>query len=189
MTEIATSARPYARAAFQSAQAASRLAAWSEFLQRASSVVSDSEVIPLLDNPRVSHASLLEFIAGIALDQNLLDKGADAQMLQGQRNLLQLLVEGARLPLLPEITAQFDALRADAEHIADVEVLSARDLTDEQAAKLKGALEKRFGRAVRLHPRVDASLLGGAVVRYGDFVIDGSLRGRIERLGVAMSAA
>ena len=54
---------------------------------------------------------------------------------------------------------------------------------------LQAVLERRLGLTVRLHPQLDKSLLGGAIVRYGDFVVDGSLRGRIERLGAAMNAA
>ena len=67
--------------------------------------------------------------------------------------------------------------------------ISAQELTGEQSKKLQAVLERRLGRAVRLHPQVDKSLVGGAIVRYGDFVVDGSLRGRIERLGAAMSGA
>jgi len=68
-------------------------------------------------------------------------------------------------------------------------VISASPLSGDQTKSLQGALERRLGRAVRLHPQVDKSLVGGAIVRYGDFVVDGSLRGRIERLGAAMSGA
>jgi F-type H+-transporting ATPase subunit delta len=91
--------------------------------------------------------------------------------------------------LLPEIAAQFEVLRAQSERVADVDVISALELTAEQAHKLQTVLERRLGLAVRLHPQVDRTLVGGAIVRYGDFVVDGSLRGRIERLGAAMAGA
>jgi F-type H+-transporting ATPase subunit delta len=71
----------------------------------------------------------------------------------------------------------------------DVTVTSAMPLTAEQSDKLVAALAKRLGRTVRLHATIDPALVGGAVVRAGDFVVDGSLRGRIERLGNLMAGA
>jgi F-type H+-transporting ATPase subunit delta len=68
----------------------------------------------------------------------------------------------------------------------DVEVIAAREIASAQEKKLAAALKKRLGREVRMHTRIDASLIGGAIVRAGDLVIDGSLRGRLERLGSAL---
>ena len=79
--------------------------------------------------------------------------------------------------------------RADVENTVDVTVTSALPLTAEQGAKLSDALTRRLRRTVRLNTTVDPSLIGGAVVRAGDFVVDGSLRGRIERLGNTMAGA
>jgi F-type H+-transporting ATPase subunit delta len=107
----------------------------------------------------------------------------------GLRNFVHLLADNGRLALLPEIGTQFAALRADVENTVDVTVTSAMPLTAEQADKLVAALHKRLGRTVRLHATVDPALVGGAVVRAGDFVVDGSLRGRIERLGNLMAGA
>jgi F-type H+-transporting ATPase subunit delta len=61
-------------------------------------------------------------------------------------------------------------------------------LDDAQRQRLAAALKKRLKKDVRLHCDVDASLIGGAVIRSGDFVIDGSLRARLERLSGTMSA-
>jgi F-type H+-transporting ATPase subunit delta len=182
MAEIATPARPYARAAFESASASSQLPAWSEFLARAAAVVHDPRVAGLIGNPRVAHEQLVELIAGLAAP------GApQSAPASPQHSFLQLLSHNRRLPLLPEIAAQFEVLRAQAEHVADVELISARELSPQQSQMLRTALERRLGRSVRLHERVDADLIGGAIVRHGDFVLDGSVRGRIERLGAAMS--
>ncbi|MFI4868941.1 MAG: F0F1 ATP synthase subunit delta [Steroidobacterales bacterium] len=183
MAELATTARPYARAAFASA-AASERTDWGAFLERAAATVQDPQVVPLIGNPRVPPAELVDFLLGIATAG-----GQHAPQRDQQRNFLQLLADNRRLRLLPEIAAQFEVLRSQAERIADVEVISASELTGEQSGKLQAALERRLGLAVRLHPQVDRSLVGGAIVRYGDFVVDGSLRGRIERLGAAMSGA
>ncbi len=184
MAELATTARPYARAAFANAGAASQLVDWGAFLGRVAAVVQDPQVVPLIGNPRVPVAELVDFLLQLATTGK-----PDAQEATQQRNFLQLLADNRRLKLLPEIAAQFEVLRAEAERIADVEVVSAQALTAEQSKKLQAVLERRLGLAVRLHPQVDTSLIGGAIVRYGDFVVDGSLRGRIERLGAAMLVA
>ena len=83
---------------------------------------------------------------------------------------------------------QYEALRADVENTVDVTVTSAMPLTAEQSAKLSAALAARLKRTVRLHAEIDPKLIGGAIVRAGDFVVDGSLRGRVERLGTAVAA-
>jgi F-type H+-transporting ATPase subunit delta len=103
------------------------------------------------------------------------------------RNFIALLAENHRLGLLPEISAQFETLKAEIEHSIDVEVTTALALTDAQRETLSKALSTRFGRTVRLHETVDASLLGGAIVRSGDLVLDGSLTGRLARLEQQLS--
>jgi F-type H+-transporting ATPase subunit delta len=177
MAEKATIARPYARAAFEYAHAHGRLAAWSEALALASLVIADPQVEPLLDDPRVSAAQLVELIDGIAAGR------LDAE----GRNFLSVLAHNRRLPLLPIIAAMYEQLRAEVENTLDVEVTSAQALDDAQRQRLAAALGKRFRRQVRLQEKVDASLVGGAVVRAGDLVIDGSLKGRLARLATELN--
>ena len=74
------------------------------------------------------------------------------------------------------------------ENTTDVEVISAVALNANQAEKLTAALNKRLKRRVRMQNSVDATLLGGAVIRAGDMVIDGSLRGRLERLATELGS-
>ena len=184
MAELATTSRPYARAAFATAAGASQLAQWSAFLNRAATAVQDPQLVPLIGNPRVPASQLVDLLLELA------SPGKEAAPEAAhQRNLLHLLADNRRLKLLPEIAAQFEVLRSQAEHIADVDVISAQQLSAEQSKTLQAVLERRLGLSVRLHPQVDKSLIGGAIVRYRDFVVDGSLRGRIERLGAAMSGA
>jgi F-type H+-transporting ATPase subunit delta len=184
VVELATTSRPYARAAFAAAGSASQLAQWSASLARAAAAVQDPQLEPLIGNPRVPVSQLVDFLLELATPGK-----AAAQETVHERNFLQLLADNRRLKLLPEIDVQFEVLRAEAERIADVEVTSAQELSAEQSKTLQAALERRLGLSVRLHPQVDKSLIGGAIVRYRDFVVDGSLRGRIERLGAAMSGA
>ncbi len=103
------------------------------------------------------------------------------------RNFLRTLAENKRLGLLPEIAAQFEVLRAEVENVIDVEVIAAREIAPPQQKRLMEALKRRLGRDVRMHTRIDDTLIGGAIVRAGDLVIDGSLKGRLARLGSALT--
>lgn len=177
MAESATVARPYARAAFEFAQGAKALARWSDLLDAAAMVVRDERVGALLGNPRVTALALAGFVLEIAGGQ------ADEHC----RNFVQLLAQNQRLALLPEIAAQFALLRAEVENTVDVEIVSAIELSPADTEKFTRALTRRLNRIVRLHPSVDPGLIGGAIVRAGDLVLDGSLRGKLERLGESMT--
>jgi F-type H+-transporting ATPase subunit delta len=126
----------------------------------------------LLTNPRVTAADLaglvIEVLGG-ALD----DEG---------RNFVKVLAANRRLGYLPEIAAIFAHLKSEAERAVDVTVTSAVELSADQQSKLAAAVEKRLSRTVRLHLKLDPSLIGGAVLRADDLVIDGSLKGRLDRL-------
>ena len=184
MAEAATIARPYARAAFQSATASGALARWTEVLERASACVADPRVAALVGSPRVNAAELVELLADIAGVQDSAAPGNTAP-----QNFLRLLTENRRLRLLPQIAEQFGQMRADAENTLDVTVISALPLTPQQSTKLSAALAARLKRQIRLHTEVDPQLIGGAIVRAGDFVTDGSLRGRLERLAIDLTSA
>lgn len=177
MAEKATIARPYAKAAFESARQHNAFERWSTVLATASSVVQDERVARLLSSPRVKPEQLTGLIADIA----------GQSMDQQSRNFLATLADNRRLALLPEIASMYEALRAEAENTADVQVVSAVVLNDAQKQRLAAALKQRLQRDVRLHCEVDESLIGGAIVRAGDFVIDGSLKARLDRLAVEMS--
>lgn len=177
MAEKATIARPYAKAAFASARQHNALERWSTVLATASSVVQDERVAGLLSSPRVTPEQLSGLIADIV--GGTLDEQT--------RNFLATLASNRRLAFLPEIASMYEGLRAEAENTADVQVLSAVELNEAQKQRLVSALKKRLQREVRLHVEVDASLIGGAIVRAGDFVIDGSLKARLDRLAVEMS--
>jgi F-type H+-transporting ATPase subunit delta len=170
MAEKVTLARPYARAAFEAARDSKDFARWSEMLAAAAATVADARVVKLLSSPRVQPADLVELIAEASR--------AD----EHGRNFLNTLAVNRRLAVLPEVAAIYEELRADVENVTDVHITSAVQLDEAQRAKLTAALKKRLKRDVRLHCDVDASLIGGAVVRAGDFVIDGSLKARLERL-------
>ncbi|MFQ6004733.1 MAG: ATP synthase F1 subunit delta, partial [Woeseia sp.] len=93
-----------------------------------------------------------------------------------------------RVSVLPEIADHFEALKARVENTVDVTVTSAAPLTAAQRKAVASALKDRLGREVNLRTEIDENLLGGAVIRAGDVVIDGSLRSRLEGLSNAMIA-
>ena len=178
MAELATIARPYAKAAFEYARAANAFAAWSAGLKAAAEILADARVAALTKSPSWPAAEL----AGLVTDV------AGAKLDAGMQNFIRVLTENHRLLLLPEISAHYEAMRSAVENTVDVEVVSAVPLDAAQSAKLQQALSARLKRQVRMHNSVDAALLGGAVVRAGDLVIDGSLQGRLQRLATELAS-
>ncbi|MGD9842159.1 MAG: F0F1 ATP synthase subunit delta [Steroidobacteraceae bacterium] len=172
MAEKATIARPYARAAFEFARSHGQFPQWSESLAIAAAVASDPSVIRLLNHPRVTAAQVVELITDVAGER--LDPSA--------RNFITTLAQNGRVGLLPYIAVMYETMRAEAESVADVEVTSAMALDQPQQQRLIAALKVRLNREVRLHCSIDATLMGGAVVRYGDLVIDGTVKDRLSRL-------
>jgi F-type H+-transporting ATPase subunit delta len=178
MADRLTIARPYARAAFEEARKNGGLAPWSDALQAAAIVVKDPRVSGLLDNPRVRPEELAQLVDDIAA-RALGEHGA---------NFVRTLADNHRLGLLPEIAQLFDTLKDDAEGVADVTVTSAAPLGEAQRGRISAALERRLKRKVRPHFQTDPALIGGAVLRAGDLVIDGSLRTRLERIAYELTA-
>ncbi len=178
MAEKSTIARPYAKALFALAREQDKLAQRSQALEAAAMVVSDERVRKLLGSPQVTPATLGELVAETTASVLNGRGGLDAQ----ERNFIDVLAANRRLGLLPEIADAFAKLRAESENTVDVTVTSATALDEKQQQQYASALKQRLKRDVRLHYRVDPALLGGAVLQADDLVIDGSLRGRLERL-------
>jgi len=178
MADRRTIARPYARAAFEEARGDKRLADWSKAINTGAEVVQDERVERLLGDPHVTPQQLAELVIGVS------GAGLD----QDGRNFVQTLAENRRLAYLPEIAVLFDELKAAEEGIVDVTVTSAAPLDEKQKLSLAEALAKKLKRQVRLHCETDGKLIGGAVLRAGDLVIDGSLRTRLERIAYELTA-
>ncbi len=180
MADKHTLARPYAVALFDLARHAGHLEAWSEALAVAAQVAGDGRVLAAMQDPKHSDADrvglLTRLFAGTPAESLL--GGGD----QYGANLLKLLVEYDRVDVLPEISELFEAMKAEAENTLDVTVTAAAPLSDELARRIRAALEKKLGREIHLSTAVDEELLGGAVIRAGDFVIDGSVRSRLGKL-------
>ncbi|HVC30114.1 MAG TPA: F0F1 ATP synthase subunit delta [Steroidobacteraceae bacterium] len=177
MADKSTIARPYAKAAFEVARDRGKLGPWSEALRVCAAVISDPRVEPLLGNPRVTPEELATMIVEIA----------GAKLDEEGRNFVRTLADNHRLAVLPEIAARFDELKAEEEGVVDVTVTSAAPLDESQRGSLAAALERRLKRSVRLQCNTDPALIGGAVLRAGDMVIDGSLRGKLERIAYELA--
>ncbi|HVN41349.1 MAG TPA: F0F1 ATP synthase subunit delta [Steroidobacteraceae bacterium] len=178
MAERATVARPYAKAAFTYARESGQLDPWSRWLGTARQVVQSEDYARLESSPGIRTAQLVELIAAIC------GEALDAH----GRALLDLLAENGRVGYLPEIAERFEELKAEDQNVADVEVVSATLLDAAQQERLAGALRNRLRREVRLHCTVDPALIGGAVVRSGDLLIDGSLKGKLDRMATELTA-
>ena len=174
MSQALTLARPYARAAFGLARDAGGLAPWSDALGFAARIAVDPQAAAVLGHPALTRDQAVALLA---------PEVAGAEF----RDFLGLLADNRRLPLLPEIAGLYDELRADAEHVVKATVTSATPLPASELDTIKGALKKRFGREVEVETAVDAGLIGGAVLAAGDTVIDGSLRGKLQRLQTALA--
>ncbi len=173
-----TIARPYAKAAFEDARESGRLEAWSRGLSLAAAVVRDPRVQRLLDDPSVTPGELARLVTGIA----------GPELGEPGRNFVAALAENHRLGYVPEIAAMFAGLKDEAEGVADVTITSATALDEAQRRRLSEALARRLKRRVRLSCLTDPGLIGGAVLRAGDLVIDGSLRAKLERLAYELTS-
>ncbi|MBD3697718.1 F0F1 ATP synthase subunit delta [Klebsiella pneumoniae] len=170
MSEFVTVARPYAKAAFDFAVEHNSVERWQDMLAFAAEVTKTTKwqsFSGALAPETLSEAFIA--ICGEQLDEN------------GQ-NLIKVMAENNRLKVLPDVLEQFIHLRAASEAIAEVEVISANQLSDEQLARIVSAMEKRLSRKVKLNCKIDKSVMAGIIIRAGDMVIDGSVRGRLERL-------
>lgn len=177
MAEKTTIARPYAEAVFELAQQRKELPRWSDMLELASAVAADPRMSALVGNPNVGKDQLIRLF---------LDVCGDRLSAEGQ-NLIRVLVDNDRLEVLTEIAALYETYRADAERTVEAQVVSAFPVDDAQQQQIIAMLKKRLGREVTLSCETDKSLLGGAIIRAGDLVIDGSVTGQLAKLQVALA--
>ncbi len=177
MSELTTAARPYARAVFEMAKETNTLTDWSESLSFMGAMVSNAKVTALLNTPIMAKQTGAD--AFIQLCDDKLDEKA--------QNLVKTLAENNRIQLFPEISALFEVLKDEEEGSVEAIVISAKKLTKAEETSIATALEKRLGRKVKLKVSLDKALLGGAIIKAGDLVIDGSIQGRLKKMSTAMA--
>ncbi len=172
MAELATIARPYANAVFELAKRNRTLDRWSSQLALAAQVCGEASVAEIIESPAATSIQKANTLARVCGDE-LSEEAAQ---------LLRVLASNNRLDALGEISAQYETLRAQEEASLDVEIVSAFPLDDAEQKGLVEALARRFKKEIQLTSRVEESLLGGAIIRAGDTVIDGSVRGKLNKL-------
>jgi len=178
MAELSTLARPYAKAAFEYALEKSALDEWAAQLTTLAAVVEHEGMAQVLVNPELTNeqqASTLSDVCG----ENI---GAEL------KNFISILAANKRLILVPEIHKQFELYKASQEKSVDVEVISAFELPEATVTRLASALGQKLARQVKVSSSTDSELLGGVLIRAGDTVIDGSVRGRLNKLAEAMNS-
>ena len=172
MIEPTTLARPYARAAFEHARAAGELAAWQAALSELAAITAEPKVAAAMRDPNQTAAQRAATLSGLAGD------GAPSAV----ANLLSIMADNGRLSLLPEVAMLFDQLKQAVESTVAVHVTSAYPLSDAETQQLADTMQEKLARSITLTSETDPSLLGGALIRADDLVIDGSVRGRLNKL-------
>jgi F-type H+-transporting ATPase subunit delta len=176
MAELATIARPYAEALFQSAKSDLNGAlAWVEEL---AAIAADPGLQQFAGNPRATSNQVFDLVAGVA--KTALPPPA--------QNFLRAVIDNGRLDVLPEIAAQFRALKNAQGGSSDAVVYSAFPIDGTALSGVSATLEKRFGRKLNVKVELDAELIGGIRVVVGDEVLDTSVKARLEQMKVALTA-
>ena len=172
MIENYTIARPYAKAIFAIALANDDLASWSDFLRTSVKILEEFKRAYVMFNFGLSRKQRLDILA------NIENKFACVQ----QENLLKLLIRRKKTWVFPEIAALYEQFRAEHEGMLAVKIESASALTAAHKDRLESVLQNKFKRKIVLDLVIDPTLIGGAIVRIGDLVIDGSVVGMLQRL-------
>ncbi|UDF36750.1 UNVERIFIED_ORG: F0F1 ATP synthase subunit delta [Shinella sp. XGS7] len=177
MAELATIARPYAEALYQVA-AKHDAKAWGQQLDALALVAQDAELRSFADNPKITPKQVFDVIAS----------AAKLPLADGVQNFLRAVIENGRLAALPAVVGQFHALANAAAGVADAQIFSAYPIEPAQLAEVVATLEKRFGRKLEAQVQLEPSLIGGIRVVVGDEVLDTSVKARLDRMKVALTA-
>ena len=178
MAEPITLARPYAKAVFQVAVESNDLAGWSQMLRQIALVCKDERVATLLSSPIITAEEQAEKLIGLFGDA----------LTPAAQNVVKVLAYHGRLTLIAEIVELFEVLRAQQEKSVDAMVTTAFEVNDATVNALASALTKSLNREVKLVANVDPSLIGGAIIRAGDTVIDSSVRGKLKKLAESINS-
>ena len=179
MAELLTLARPYAKAAFAYASEQGALDLWSNALQMLTATVQDEAFSAYINRPELTPAEKVQtFVQVLGAEQTSV----------AISNFLTLLADNNRLALLPEISAEYELLKAQNKNTLEVVIESAQPLTTVQEQLLVDRLEKRFDAAVHATVEVNPALIAGVVIRAGDQVIDDSARNKLEKMRTRLLA-
>jgi F-type H+-transporting ATPase subunit delta len=170
----------YARALFEAARDAGELAAVrDDVVDLAATIQQVPELHSVLVNPELEP----DVKASVLVDV----LGGDANELV--RNFVRLLAEKGRAAELPEIAREYEALVAAEQRVLAVELTTAYELSDPEAADIVQKIEQASGRPVEATRSVDPALIGGIVLQAGSMRLDASVRGRLQRLRQELTTA
>lgn len=179
--ENITIARPYAKAVFLVAKEDKACSEWAIFLAALKTLAISDDVKTFVNRPDISHDKQLLFLQDLASD--ILKR----KLKEKEAHFLGLILESKRFAILPLIQEEYEMLVLADQSIVQAELISAFDVTNEEFNLFSEALKRRFQKDVKLSIRVDAKLIGGAMIKAGDWVVDGSLKGRLERISSHIS--
>lgn len=182
MTDMTPIARPYAKAAFEFAVEHKEIATWASLLEHLSDIIADPLCVAFITDPSTTPKQHCELL-GTMLQRFKLAK--DSVNFQ---NFVELLAHNKRLLAVSSMLQIFQNLRADYEKTLTVDVVSFSDLSKEQAKQLTTRLSQRLEREITLNITIDPTLLGGAIIRAGNLVFDGSVRTQIKNLSNTLAA-
>ena len=178
MIEPTTLARPYARAAFQHAVDSGAVDSWYGALQSLAAVVAEPTVGEVLDDPASTALQRANTVSAVLGDD----------MPPGVAQFVAVMAENHRLKLAAEGALLFAELKSALDAAANVTVTSAFDVPDATLEQLSATLTTKLGKTVDMTVEKDPSLIGGAIIRAGDMVIDGSVRGRLHKLATTLKS-
>ena len=176
MSDLPSIARPYAKAIFDLALEQKSQTDWANILRHFGVLASDPEFLALSQNPLTAQIDLGKLMLGTY----------DGSRPEGVENLVRMLIQHRRLLALPAISTRYQQLLDEAQKCAVAHVVTAMELSYSQKENLKGVLESRLNLDITIEEQIDESLVGGAIVRVGDWVVDGSANGRIKTLDAAL---
>jgi len=174
--EPSDSARPYAKAIFAIACNTKQLHEWDHALEILALIASETQKYYILKNPKISKAHKMELFMQAAHDI------ATKIDFPAAENLLRLLIAQKKMLILPQIHCIYKEIMNVYQNIMPARIVSSHELSKEQTARIKQALEKRFQATITLQCSIDRKLIGGAVIYIGDQVLDGSILGKLHRL-------
>jgi len=172
------SARRYAEAAFQIAQRDGTVDVWLSELELAAQTLGREDALRVLANPAVPYEARAD----------LAERITEGQISGPALNLMRLLLRRGRIDLLPGVADEFRRLHRRREGITEATIVSAAPLGPSEEEALRTRLTEMTGGRVVMDFSIDPAILGGVIVRLGDRLIDGSVRGRLERLRSRLAA-
>ncbi len=170
--EATTIARPYAEAVFALAKEDSMLDQWSEMLDYVVSLMQDSTMQRLVNEPGQIKSQIAELIIDIG----------DGKLTSKEQNLVRLLAENERLEIVSGIAQRYEVLKNRERGVLDVDVTSAFPLDEAQQQSIAAVLKSKLGRDIRITSSEEPALIGGVLIHAGDLVIDSSVQGQLNKL-------